>query len=94
MPRDGARCPTAFVARDRDGTELDVHVLDVTAGHVAVPLWDTDLRFEPDWLTGAGTIADTAVTCVSAEGQVTMHTGYQLPETHLRDLDLLRGILN
>ena len=57
------RWPTAFVAADAEGRELDVHVIDIG----------------PDG------------RCVSRETQLAMHTGYSLPDGHLRDLELLRA---
>jgi hypothetical protein len=37
-------------------------------------------------IDAVGTIAGTAIPCVSATTQIKMHGGYDLPEEHLRDL--------
>lgn len=84
------RRPTAFVVADAQGRELDVHVIDIGPDGALVQHYDNPWSF-PDSITGQGSIADTAVTCVSKETQLAMHTGYTLPDGHLRDLDLLKA---
>ena len=83
------RRPTAFVAADAQGRELDVHVIDFGPDGTIIQLYNTPWPF-PDAITGQGSIADATVTCVSKETQLAMHTGYTLPDGQLRDLKLLQ----
>lgn len=82
--------PTAFVVADAQGREIDVHVIDIGPdGHI-VQHYDDPWPL-PAAIAGQGSIAGTDVTCVSRETQLAMHTGYSLPDGHLRDLELLRA---
>jgi lincosamide nucleotidyltransferase A/C/D/E len=87
---ESGRLPTAFVAADDRGHELDVHIIELAAGGGIIQHFDHPWPF-PDGITAQGRIAGAAVTCVSRETQIAMHTGYSLPESHLRDLELLRA---
>ena len=89
----GERWPTAFVAESHGGVELDVHVIEMGEGGAAVPLCDVPWPFDADSLEGRGTIAGTSVACVSGQTQVAMHDGYELPEAHQRDVELLQVLL-
>ena len=84
----GEPLPTAYVLTHEDGRELDVHVLD---GHhdVLVPLWTSDRVLIDGALDATGSIAGRTVRCMSAEMQRLAHTGYELPDSHRRDLELL-----
>ncbi len=84
------RWPTAFVAADAQGRELDVHIIDIGPDGAIVQHYDNPWPF-PDSITGQGSIAGAAVTCVSKEAQLAMHTGYTLPDGQLRDLELLQA---
>ncbi len=84
------RRPTAFVAADAQGRELDVHVIDFGPDGTIIQLYNTPWSF-PQAITGQGSIADATVSCVSKETQLAMHTGYTLPDGQLRDLKLLQG---
>ena len=84
------RWPTAFVAADEEGRALDVHVIDFGPDGAIVQHYNNPWPF-PEAITGQGIIADTAVTCVSKEAQLAMHTGYPLPDGQLRDLTLLQA---
>lgn len=84
------RWPTAFVAADEEGRALDVHVIDFGLDGAIIQHYNNLWPF-PDAITGQGSIADTAVTCVSKEAQLAMHTGYPLPDGQLRDLKLLQA---
>jgi lincosamide nucleotidyltransferase A/C/D/E len=46
--------------------------------------------FSADDLSGEGTMAGISVRCLSVEMQFRGHTGYELPEQQVRDLELLR----
>ena len=89
---DGTAWPTAFVAGTEGGLELDVHVIELNAG-VAVPLCRVPWPFDAQSLEGTGVISGRHVECVSARTQLAMHRGYELPESHQRDLDLLRQLV-
>ena len=89
---DDANCPTAYVMTDPLGRELDIHVLDRGADGERVPLWSTSQRFHAEFLEGRGCIAGTPVACMSPEGQLVMHTGYDLPGSHQADVALLRTL--
>lgn len=82
--------PTAFVAADAHGRELDVHVIDLGSDDAIIQLYNNPWPF-PDAITGQGSIAGATVTCVSRETQLAMHTGYALPDGQLRDLHLLHA---
>ena len=45
------------------------------------------------WLDGTGTIDGSVVPCVSVRVQRALHTGYDLPDGHRADLELLRGLV-
>ncbi len=82
--------PTAFVVADPQGREVDVHVIDIGPDGRIVQHYDDPWPL-PDAITGQGSIAGKKVPCVSKETQLAMHTGYSLPDGHLRDLELLRA---
>ncbi len=42
-------------------------------------------------LACVGPIAGMPVRCISGQMQMQCHTGYTLPERHVRDLELLRA---
>lgn len=88
---DGDRWPTAFVLADDQGRELDVHVVDVAPDGALVQLYGDHWPL-PASISAQGTIDGTVVSCVSREAQLAMHSGYTLPDTHLRDMELLRAI--
>lgn len=87
---DPDRWPTAFVVADARGRELDIHVIDFSPGGVIIQRYDPPWPF-PAALAGQGVIAGATVPCVSREAQLAMHTGYLVPESHLRDLELLQA---
>jgi lincosamide nucleotidyltransferase A/C/D/E len=82
--------PSAFVAADTQGREIDAHVIDIGPDGRIVQHYDDPWPL-PDSIAGQGSIAGTDVTCVSKETQLAMHTGYALPDGHLRDIALLRA---
>ena len=88
---DGVSYPTAFVMTDALGRELDIHVVDLGADGVPKPLWRTSRRFEAQFLESHGCIAGAPVACMSREGQLAMHTGYDLPASHQADVKLLQS---
>ncbi len=84
----GTRWPTAFVAVNEQGFELDVHLIEVH-GDAVLPLCDVPWPLDAESLAGRGVIAGRQVECVSAPSQLAMHRGYELPEAHQRDIDQL-----
>jgi hypothetical protein len=48
------------------------------------------MTFSAEDLSGEGSIARVRVRCLSVEMQFRVHTGYELPERQIGDLDLLR----
>lgn len=89
----GETWPTAFVAATEAGVELDIHVIKLDAG-IATPLCDVPWPFDEHSLDGNGVIAGRQVECVSARTQLAMHQGYELPESHQRDLELLGPLVD
>ncbi|MFN8194707.1 MAG: hypothetical protein U0R80_10550 [Nocardioidaceae bacterium] len=89
----GTLWPTAFVAATEAGVELDVHVIRLVAG-VAMPVCLVPWVFDEHSLEGTGVIAGRHVQCVSARTQVAMHQGYELPDSHRRDLELLAPLVD
>ena len=87
---DGVETPTAFVLKDADGRELDVHAMRLDADGNGIPAWEAPgFTFSRQDLSGKGTIAAHAVRCLSPDSQLACHTGYELPETHVRDVGRL-----
>jgi lincosamide nucleotidyltransferase A/C/D/E len=80
---------TAFVLRNGNGHELDIHVLNFDDRGYGIPAWDSNFIFPPDAFEGRGTIAGTPVRCLSAQMQMATHTGYALQDKDLHDLQLL-----
>jgi lincosamide nucleotidyltransferase A/C/D/E len=89
----GLPCPTAFVQVDAAGRELDVHVVELHDDGRPVAACDVPWLFDDHSLSAVGVIDGTEVRCVSAETQVQMHTGYDLPPEHRRDAERLTEFL-
>jgi lincosamide nucleotidyltransferase A/C/D/E len=87
---DGRLLPSAFVAVDAAGREVDVHTLRVVDGHVS-PVSAAGIELPAGALEATGTIGARPVPCASADGQLVMHTGYPLPERQVADVALLRS---
>jgi lincosamide nucleotidyltransferase A/C/D/E len=87
----GTEIPTAFVLQDSEGREVDAHAMRLDDQGNGIPAWadDRGVVFTKDDLAGEGLIAGFAVRCLSPEMQVLCHTGYDLPNVQVRDLDLL-----
>jgi lincosamide nucleotidyltransferase A/C/D/E len=88
----GNQVATAFILQDAEGHELDIHALRLDEMGNAFPLFEftEGFFFSKADLAGVGIIAGVAVQCISPEKQFQVHVGYELPATHLRDLELLR----
>jgi len=87
----GIETATAFVLQDAEGREIDAHAMRLDDQGNGVPAWEGEgLVFERQDLAGEGVIGGFAVRCLAPEMQVACHTGYQLPDEQLKDLELLR----
>jgi lincosamide nucleotidyltransferase A/C/D/E len=93
---NGNQIATAFVLRDSQGYELDVHAFCFDQYDNGIPAWEVtdDFIFTKDDLSGIGSIAGFSVQCITAQSQMVCHTGYELPERHLQDLRLLQEKFN
>jgi lincosamide nucleotidyltransferase A/C/D/E len=91
MDVDENKIATAFVLQDSDGREFDAHAMRLDNRGNGVPAWDAaeSFIFKKHDLAGVGMIAGVVVQCITPEKQVLCHTGYELPEMQLRDLELL-----
>jgi hypothetical protein len=88
----GTQIPTAFVLQDTEGREVDVHAMRLDEHGNGVPAWaDEGLVFRRVDLAGEGMIAGLAVRCISPHMKVVCHTGYDLPDEQLRDVELLQA---
>lgn len=87
LPLKGSGLPTAFVADGPFG-ELDVHVVSLD-GDRPVPRW-VNAPALPSGALGTGTIEGRVIPCVTAEAQLALHTGYDLPPEQQNDLERLR----
>jgi hypothetical protein len=86
----GVEVATAFVLQDSEGREFDAHAMRLDDQGNGVAAWEAEgfiLRRQD--LAGEGTISGVAVRCLSPEMQMLSHTGYELPDEQLRDLERL-----
>jgi lincosamide nucleotidyltransferase A/C/D/E len=84
------RFDSAFVDAHADGREIDVHVIDVDAQGGVTQFHTDPWPLPQNAISGTGTIGGATVRCVSRAAQVSMHTGYDLPEKHRDDVRLLQ----
>ena len=82
---------TAFVLKDALGREIDVHVFAFDERGYGTPCWNTGSSFSSDAFTGRGTIGAMPVRCMSAQWQMSTHTGYALQDKDFHDIRLLHG---
>lgn len=89
---DGDRLlPSAFVAVDDAGREVDVHAVRFD-GDRPVPVSASSVVLPAGALGATGRIGDRAVQCATAEAQLVMHEGYALPPRQEADVALLRRL--
>jgi lincosamide nucleotidyltransferase A/C/D/E len=90
IPRDDTRAWN-FVMGQPAGRQIDFHVVvfDPSGDGIYGPPENAD-RFPASAFTGTGRIGGRPVQCMSAEYQVTSHTGYPLTPTDLADVVALR----
>jgi len=91
----GVETDTAFVLEDAAGRQIDLHAISLHPDGGATPAYDggdigPGMTFSAEDLLGEGTIAGVPVCCLSVEMQFRGHTGYELPERQIPDLELLR----
>lgn len=86
----GIETATAFVLLDSAGREIDAHAMWLDERGNGVPAWQADgLVITSEDLSGVGVVAGLAVPCLTPEMQMRRHTGYELPDAQVRDLQLL-----
>lgn len=85
----GTEVATAFVLRNSAGHELDIHVLQFDVDGYGIAAWHSDFNYPPDAFEGRGTIGDMPVCCLSAQMQMTAHTGYELQDKDRQDMRTL-----
>ena len=87
----GVETATAFVLDDGEGRQVDAHALRIDNQGNGIPAWveEHGFIFTKQDLAGEGMIGGLAVRCLSAESQVICHTGYELPEKQVGDLERL-----
>lgn len=82
---------TAWVVQDAAGRQIDLHLIRLDAQGNGLPAWQAEgFFFNSADLAGEGVIAGQAVRCITPALQAALHTGYDLPETHRCDLQLLQ----
>ncbi len=87
----GVETDTGFVLEDKAGRQIDLHAISLHPAGGAVPAYDgEDMTFSAEDISGKGAIAGLSVRCLSVEMQFRGHTGYELPERQIPDLELLR----
>ncbi|MEW6717481.1 MAG: hypothetical protein AB1345_08260 [Chloroflexota bacterium] len=81
---------TAFVLQDSEGREFDAHAMRLDDQGNGIPAWEETegLIFKREDLVGEGMIAGFALQCITPQKQMLCHTGYELPDKQLRDLEL------
>ena len=86
----GERWPTAFVASDAIGREIDVHLIEILSDGLILQHYDNPWSL-PESFATTGTIDTKAVPCVSRAAQLKMHTGYVVPKEQELDLERLQA---
>lgn len=85
------RLSSCFVLRDRGARSVDVHTVafdhDRNGGYTMEngEVW----VYEAAWFGGSGTLLGEPVRCLTSEGQVMCHTGYELDDEDRRDMAAL-----
>jgi lincosamide nucleotidyltransferase A/C/D/E len=86
--------PSAFVLRDGNGREIDIHVARINDDGSGVPLWEGDQQLTTEAVSGSGTIGDLKVRCYSPQMQLAVHSGDRLPPHHIADVRAIRDSFN
>ncbi|OGO08910.1 MAG: hypothetical protein A2Y61_07375 [Chloroflexi bacterium RBG_13_60_13] len=92
----GADTPTAFVLEDSEGRQVDAHAIRMDERGNGIPAWANreGLLFRKEDLAGDGVIAGIPVRCITAAMQAVCHTGYEIPDFQVRDMELLHQRFN
>ena len=87
----GIETATAFVLRDTEGREMDIHAVRLDERGNGIPAWAEaeNFIFTKQDLASQGRVAGFSVRCLSPESQMACHTGYRVPDKQMRDLELL-----
>jgi lincosamide nucleotidyltransferase A/C/D/E len=87
----GNETDTAFFMLDPEGREFDVHAITLDEQGNGIPAWDEDENFifTKEDLAGEGVVLGYAVQCITPESQKVCHSGYEIPEKQIRDVELL-----
>ena len=87
----GNETATAFVLKDAEGREFDAHAMTIDEQGNGIPAWDEEENFifTKEDLSGEGKISVCAVQCITPESQKVCHSGYEIPEKQIRDVELL-----
>ena len=93
VDKQGAKTATAFVLRDKQGREIDIHALALNEQGNGIPAWAEaeGFIFKKEDLASQGTVAAVTVQCLTPEMQVVCHRGYAVPEKQLQDLERLHS---
>ncbi len=93
IDRRGLQTLTAFVLVDAYGHELDVHAMHLDEQGNGIPVWETEtgFNFTQQDLSGTGVVHGIQLRCITAEKQVQCHTGYELPDKQVPDLERLQA---
>ena len=86
------KVPTAFYILDDKEREFDVHAFQYDETGNAIPQWKLDNNqfiFTKTDISATGKIDGVIFPCITAEKQMLVHTGYELPETHQSDMKFL-----
>ncbi len=91
----GNATATAFVWQDDVGREIDAHAKGLDDQGNGIPAWSVaaGFLFPREDLAEQGVIAGGRVHCISPKMQLMCHshTGYELPETNLRDVERIQA---
>ncbi len=91
--QQGYATATAFVWQDDVGREIDAHAMGLDDQSNGIPAWRVEegFLFPREDLAEQGVIAGGRVNCISPRMQLVCHTGYDLPDTHRRDIERIHA---
>ncbi|MFE6888178.1 nucleotidyltransferase domain-containing protein [Streptomyces sp. NPDC057694] len=85
------RLSSCFVLRDQDGRSVDVHpVVFDGEGNGNYTMENGEVWvYEAAWFGGNGALQGEPVRCLTVQGQVACHAGYELDDEDRRDMTAL-----
>ncbi|MFI1105758.1 nucleotidyltransferase domain-containing protein [Streptomyces melanogenes] len=85
------RLSSCFVLRDQEVRSVDVHLVVFDGeGNGNYTMENGEVWvYEAGWFGGNGTLQGEPVRCLTAQGQVACHTGYELDDEDRRDMTAL-----